>query len=138
MNKEAELDKSSVCAQFAHTATDGKTYNTQYYSLDAILSVGYRVNSKRATKFRQWATKVLKDYLLKGASVQRPASKKELEDVEARLKRQLDEIRQELENSEMVADMQFNEIYQALIQLTSKKGIEEKPRKRIGFKSSYE
>jgi hypothetical protein len=134
---EAELDKNSVCAKFAHTATDGKTYNTQYYNLDAILSVGYRVNSKQATKFRIWATKVLKEYLLKGASIQRPASKKELEDVEARLKRQLDEIRHDLENSEMVADMQFNEIYQALIQLTSKKEIEEKPRRRIGFKPDY-
>jgi hypothetical protein len=112
--------------------------DVEYYSLDVIISVGYRVKSQRGTQFRIWATGVLRDYLLKGASVQRPASKKELEDVEARLKRQLDEIRQELENSEMVADMQFNEIYQALIQLTNKKEIEEKPRKRIGFKSSYE
>jgi hypothetical protein len=134
---EEELDKSSVCANFAHTAADGKTYNTQYYNLDAILSVGYRVNSKCATKFRQWATKVLRDYLLKGASVQHPASKKELEDLETRLTRQLDEIRQELENSEIIADAQFGEIYQALIQLTSKKGIEEKPRRRIGFKPDY-
>jgi hypothetical protein len=112
-------------------------YQTKYYNLDAIISVGYRVNSKRATKFRQWATGVLRDYLLKGASVQRPASVKELEDVEARLKRQLDEIRQELENSEIVTDVQFSEIYQALIQLTSKKEIEERPHKRIGFKPDY-
>jgi hypothetical protein len=76
----------------------------------------------------------LKEYLLKGASIQRPASKKELEDLETRLTRQLDEIRQELENSEIIADVQFGEIYQALIQLTSKKEIEEKPRRRIGFK----
>jgi hypothetical protein len=132
--KEEELDKNSVCAKFAHTATDGKTYNTQYYNLDAILSVGYRVNSKQATKFRQWATAVLKEYLIKGASVQYPASKKELEDLEVRLKRQLDEIRQDLECSEILVGEQFNEIYQALIQLTSKKEIKEKPRRRIGFK----
>jgi len=61
-----ELDKNSVCAIFAHTAKDGKLYKTQFYNLDAIISIGYRVNSKRATQFRVWATKTLKDYLVKG------------------------------------------------------------------------
>ena len=61
-----ELDKNSVCAIFAHTASDGKKYNTQYYNLDAIISVGYRVNSMQATKFRQWATATLKEYMIKG------------------------------------------------------------------------
>lgn len=61
-----ELDRGSVCANFARTAPDGKTYNTQFYSLDAIISVGYRVNSKRATQFRQWATRVLRDFAIKG------------------------------------------------------------------------
>lgn len=56
-----ELDQNSVCASFAHTAADGKSYNTQFYNLDAIISVGYRVNSKRATQFRQWATQVLRE-----------------------------------------------------------------------------
>ena len=63
---EGELDKNSVCANFAHTAEDGKTYETQYYNLDVIISVGYRVKSKRGTQFRQWATQRLKDYLVKG------------------------------------------------------------------------
>lgn len=63
---ENELDKNSVVAIFATTASDGKSYQVEYYNLDAILSVGYRVNSKQATKFRQWANKVLKDYILKG------------------------------------------------------------------------
>ncbi len=63
---ENELDKNSVVAKNATTATDGKSYQVEYYNLDAILSVGYRVNSKQATKFRQWANKVLKDYILKG------------------------------------------------------------------------
>lgn len=63
---ENELDKNSVVAIFATTASDGKRYQVEYYNLDAILSVGYRVNSKQATKFRQWANKVLKDYILKG------------------------------------------------------------------------
>ena len=63
---DGELVKNSVCAIFAHTAADGKKYNTQYYNLDAIISVGYRVNSMKATKFRQWATSTLKEYMLKG------------------------------------------------------------------------
>ena len=61
-----ELVKKSVCAKFAHTAHDGKTYQTNFYNLDMIISVGYRVNSKRGTQFRIWANKVLKDHLIKG------------------------------------------------------------------------
>lgn len=61
-----ELQKDSVTEKFSATAKDGKSYLTQFYSLDAIISVGYRVNSKRATGFRIWATKVLKEYMIKG------------------------------------------------------------------------
>ncbi|MCY3955630.1 MAG: virulence RhuM family protein [Nitrospira sp.] len=61
-----ELDQDSVCANFAHTASDGKRYKTQFYNLDAIISVGYRVNSRRATQFRQWATQVLREFAVKG------------------------------------------------------------------------
>lgn len=64
--EEGELIEDSVCAKFAHTANDGKTYETLYYNLDMIISVGYRVNSKRATQFRQWASRILKEYLIKG------------------------------------------------------------------------
>ena len=64
--KDKELDKKSVCAKFAHTAEDGKIYNVDFYSLDMILSVGYRVNSKRATQFRIWATQTLKKYITDG------------------------------------------------------------------------
>ncbi|HKJ32699.1 MAG TPA: virulence RhuM family protein [Balneolales bacterium] len=63
---EGELDKDSVCALFAHTAEDGKTYQTQFYNLDAIISVGYRVNSYQATQFRIWATRTLKEFITKG------------------------------------------------------------------------
>ena len=64
---EKELDKNSVCANFAHTASDGKKYSTLFYNLDAIISVGYRVNSKRATQFRQWATHILiREFAIKG------------------------------------------------------------------------
>ena len=64
--KSKELSEYSVCAKIAHTAMDGKVYSTKFYNLDAIISVGYRVNSSRATQFRIWATKVLKNYLVKG------------------------------------------------------------------------
>ena len=64
--KVAELQQDSVCAKFAHTADDGKTYNTLFYNLDAIISVGYRVNSIRATQFRQWCTSVIRQFSLRG------------------------------------------------------------------------
>ncbi len=63
---DGELDRNQVCAKFAHTANDGKNYNTEFYNLDAIISVGYRVNSKKATEFRIWATKILNSYMTKG------------------------------------------------------------------------
>ncbi len=61
-----ELDEKSVCRDFRHTASDGKNYKTKYYNLDAIISIGYRVNSKKATQFRKWATAVLKEFAIKG------------------------------------------------------------------------
>ena len=64
-----ELEQNSVCAKIAHTAEDGKTYTSTFYNLDAIISVGYRVNSSRATQFRIWATKILKEYIIKGFAV---------------------------------------------------------------------
>ena len=67
--REGELDKNSVHSILEYTATDGKVYKTQFYNLDAILSVGYRVNSINATAFRRWATGVLKEHLLRGYSV---------------------------------------------------------------------
>ena len=64
-----ELDKNSVCAKIAHTAVDGKTYKTQFYNLDVVISVGYRVNSKKATQFRIWATRTLKQHILDGYTI---------------------------------------------------------------------
>ena len=63
---EGELSKNSVVANFATTASDGKVYQVDYYNLDVIISVGYRVKSLRGTQFRIWATKVLKEYMQKG------------------------------------------------------------------------
>ena len=64
--QSGELNENSVCSILELTASDGKSYKTKTYNLDAIISVGYRVNSKNATLFRRWASQVLKDYLLKG------------------------------------------------------------------------
>lgn len=61
-----ELEEDSVCAKIAHTAEDGKSYNTNFYRLEAILAVGYRVNSAQATDFRKWATQTLNEFIIKG------------------------------------------------------------------------
>ena len=63
---EGELQKDSVCAKFAHTADDGKTYQVEYYNLDMIISVGYRVKSQRGVQFRIWASGIIKEYMKKG------------------------------------------------------------------------
>lgn len=77
--KEGELEKNSVCRKFQHTAEDNKKYSTQFYNLDVIISVGYRVKSKRGTQFRIWAGSVLRDYLVKGYAVNRKKLEIEIE-----------------------------------------------------------
>ena len=67
--REGELEENSVRAKYAHTAADGKEYKTQFYNLDVIISVGYRVKSQQGTRFRQWATKVLHDHIVSGYTV---------------------------------------------------------------------
>lgn len=73
--REGELE--SVCANFARTAEDGKTYQVEHYHLDVVISVGYRVKSKRGTQFRIWATRTLKDHLLRGLHAERKAAVRE-------------------------------------------------------------
>ncbi|MGF1644694.1 MAG: virulence RhuM family protein [Thiotrichales bacterium] len=63
---EGELEANAVCAKFAHTAADGKTYQVEHYNLDVIISVGYRVKSQQGTRFRQWATRILREHLTQG------------------------------------------------------------------------
>jgi hypothetical protein len=67
--KEHELEQDSVCKESLLTAQDGKTYRTKFYNLDVIISVGYRVKSQAGTRFRQWATKIVRDYTLRGYAV---------------------------------------------------------------------
>ena len=96
---EGELQKESVWAKFAYTASDGKTYQVDYYNLDVIISVGYRVKSVQGTKFRIWATSILRQYLLQGYSVNRhlialqenmDKRMTHIEDVQAKQQQQLD------------------------------------------------
>ena len=69
--KEGELEESAVVRNFRTTASDGKSYDTQHYNLDVIISVGYRVKSPQGVRFRQWATRLLKEHLLKGYTLNR-------------------------------------------------------------------
>ena len=88
--KEKELKENSVCKDSLLTAKDGKRYKTKFYNLDVIISVGYRVKSKRGTQFRIWANKILKEYLLKGHIVDRRLAV--LEDDMRNVKTKLNEI----------------------------------------------
>lgn len=98
--KSGELDRSSTCSILEHMANDGRQrYTTQYYNLDAILSVGYRVNSKNATLFRKWANQVLKEYLLKGHSINQ-----RLNDIETRLGSKLMRYEQRLDKMDQKID----------------------------------
>ncbi len=87
--RDGELVEDSVCAKNAHTAADGKTYQVKMYNLDAIISVGYRVNSRKATDFRIWATRVLKSYIVDGAAINERRIKqldsKKLQEIEGAL-----------------------------------------------------
>ena len=89
--RDGELDKDSVISILENTAADGKVYSTQFYNLDAILSVGYRVNSKNATIFRRWSNKILKEYMLRGYAVNQ-----RLLAVEERMDRKFSAIESEL------------------------------------------
>ncbi len=75
--EDGELEEDSVVANFATTATDGKNYSVAYYNLDMIISVGYRVHSYRGVQFRIWATKVLKEYIVKGFAMNDDLLKRE-------------------------------------------------------------
>ena len=83
---DSELDREAVVAKNATTASDGKTYQVEYFNLDAIISVGYRVNSKRATSFRQWATRILREHLTQGWTISRHRFEENAQELEAALR----------------------------------------------------
>jgi len=101
--RDKELEKISVVANFATTARDGKIYNVEYYSLDVIISVGYRVKSQKGVRFRQWATRVLKHYILDGYAINSEKITnqrfKELENEVMLLKSTVSNISNSLENT---------------------------------------
>ncbi len=84
--KEHELEKATVCKKFLHTASDGKNYKTNYYNLDVIISVGYRVKSQRGTQFRIWANRILKEYLVKGYAVNDKLKLEQYDDLKKTIK----------------------------------------------------
>lgn len=97
----AELDENSTCSILEHMGNDGKQqYQTKFYNLDAILSVGYRVNSKNATRFRIWANTVLKEYLIKGYAINQNAKAGQLDD----LKKTVKLLSNVIQNKELTAD----------------------------------
>lgn len=102
---DGELDMFSVVANFATTASDGKNYNVQYYNLDVIISVGYRVKSQKGVRFRQWATSVLKSYITDGYAINSEKIThqrlKELENDVLLLKSKVENISSSLENSSL-------------------------------------
>ena len=84
---EGELEKNITCAKFAHLGTDmDQVYETQYYNLDVIISVGYRIKSIQGTRFRQWANKILKEYLVKGYAVNQKITRQRYEELKNVLK----------------------------------------------------
>jgi len=101
--KEGELEENSVRAKYAHTAADGKEYQTQFYNLDAILSVGYRVNSKQGTRFRQWATGVLRDHIVKGYTINEQRLREESAKLQA-MRQTVELLARTLTNQELVSD----------------------------------
>jgi hypothetical protein len=133
--KEKELGKESNM-HFLHIANVDRP--VAFYSLDVIISVGYRVKSQHGTQFRIWATSVLREHLLKGYTIKQPVTLEHLQEMKQNLEYQIEELRQQIENLDIVANEQYSELYHALIELTSQKKLaEEKPRRRIGFKPDY-
>ncbi|MGB5147790.1 MAG: RhuM family protein [Porticoccaceae bacterium] len=83
--REGELDPAAVCAKFAHTAADGKTYQVDHYNLDVVISVGYRVKSLRGTQFRIWATRTLREHLVRGYTINQQRFEQNAREFEAAL-----------------------------------------------------
>lgn len=108
--KDGELLENAVCAFFAHTADDGKQYNTAFYNLDMIIAVGYRVNSSKATAFRIWATNVIKEYIIKGFALDDNRLKNGRQFDKAHFRELLDRIK-EIRTSERMLYQQLKDIY---------------------------
>jgi len=154
--KEGELEEDSVIKESLITAADGKNYRTKHYNLDVIISTGYRVKSLRGTSFRRWATKTLKEYLLKGFVLNQRIERIESFAIETRrmveniaiesfqhvteirekvefLARYVEDILSDFNDINEDTRMQLNEIYQALTELAERRKELDRPRNPIGF-----
>ena len=107
---DGELDKDAVTEEFSATAADGKNYKTKHYNLDAIIAIGYRVNSKRATAFRQWATNILRDYAIRGYVIDKERMKNGAFFNQNYFDNLLDEVR-EIRASERMFYQKITDIY---------------------------
>ena len=145
-----ELQNFPVVAKFATTATDGKTYNVEYYSLDMILSVGYRVKSQRGIQFRIWSNQVLKEYLLRGYAFNQLIEKVERFTIEtnrrltvteyeiSQLKKYVELILSDYNDINEDTRIQLELINETLAELQAKKKEVEKPRPQIGYAAIME
>jgi len=110
-----ELDENSTCSILEHMGNEGKqTYSTKYYNLDAILSVGYRVNSKNATRFRQWANKVLKQYLIKGYAVDERMRKDQISE----LRQLVGMLGRTIQNQPLLSNDETNALFEVVTDYT--------------------
>ena len=146
--KEEELIMDSVVAKYATTATDGKMYQVEYYNLDVIISVGYRVKSKRGTQFRQWANRVLKEYLLRGYAINQRIERIENFAIETErrvtrteknikfLTHYIETVLSDYNDINEDTRMQLELINEALAKLQSDSKLINKPRNPIGFKNT--
>ena len=102
--REEELDRKAVVANFATTAADGKTYQVNYFNLDVIISVGYRVKSVQGTLFRQWATRILRDHLVRGYTINQQRLEEQAENL-LEMQRAVDLLSRTLEQQQLVSDV---------------------------------
>ena len=131
--KEGELERELVWAKFAYTASDGKVYNVDYYNLDVIISVGYRVKSKRGTQFRIWATSILKEYMRKGFAL----DDERLKNLGGGYFKELLERIRDIRSSEKVFYRQVLEIYATSIDYDPKAEISIRFFKKVQNKIHY-
>ena len=131
--KEVELERESVWAKFAYTASNGKVYNVDYYNLDVIISVGYRVKSKRGTQFKIWATSILKEYMRKGFAL----DDERLKNLGGGYFKELLERIRDIRSSEKVFYRQVLEIYATSIDYDPKAEISIRFFKKVQNKIHY-
>jgi len=157
--KEGELEEKSVIKDFLITAADGKNYRTKHYNLDVIISAGYRVKSLKGTAFRRWATKILRQLILRGFAINQRIDQVESLAIETRQMvenianesyQRITEIQTKLKFlAQYIEDIlcdfndinedtrtQLKEIYQALTELAERRKELDKPRSPIGFRNS--